>query len=462
MARARKIPMSNLELLNLWAKSSPFKRLEQHLRETALVAEILLTKSAFAANLNRLCESLNVDSDETVRLTKYLVYLHDIGKAHPLFQCNECCNEAYIFFQAHPEYRYPVNISGYRHEIGSADIMRKVWGNSGKYDRATSQTFSSILAIHHQGRSQSSIGLFDEDDEWEYASEWVGLQESIAEDAEKLFSPPEISVKRMKHVDSACMVITAFIIMADWIASGDYLCISSEANSDEDIQGAVLHFLKDAALDGSLRTLPIAFTDLWPQIPRDSLRPVQAELEQFLSSGERMPLALIIEAPMGEGKTEAGICGAVKMGNYWGKNGLYIALPTAATANQMVDRVNVLLESHGISKARMIHSTAWLRQEVDFHLEDVQTLSAAEKWMMPNKRGLLAQYAVGTIDQSLMAALRIKYGVLRLLGLSSKVLIIDEVHAYDAYMSDILLKLLAWCRALYIPVVLLSATLPSE
>jgi len=59
-----------------------------------------------------------------------------------------------------------------------------------------------------------------------------------------------------------------------------------------------------------------------------------------------------------------------------------------------------------------------------------------------------------------MASLKAKYGILRLLGLSSKVLIIDEIHAYDAYMSEIIELLLKWCKALKISVVLLSATLP--
>ncbi|WP_125115012.1 hypothetical protein [Agathobaculum sp. Marseille-P7918] len=54
----------------------------------------------------------------------------------------------------------------------------------------------------------------------------------------------------------------------------------------------------------------------------------------------------------------------------------------------------------------------------------------------------------------------VKYGVLRLMGLSGKVRVIDELHAYDAYMSQILHRLLQWCKALEIPVVLLSATLP--
>ena len=69
-------------------------------------------------------------------------------------------------------------------------------------------------------------------------------------------------------------------------------------------------------------------------------------------------------------------------------------------------------------------------------------------WFRPSKRALLAPEAVGTIDQALMAALHVKYGFFRLFALSHKILIIDEAHAYDAYMTTILQRLLAWCHDL--------------
>ena len=62
----------------------------------------------------------------------------------------------------------------------------------------------------------------------------------------------------------------------------------------------------------------------------------------------------------------------------------------------------------------------------------------------------------------MMAAMPIRYGCLRMLGLMGKVLVIDEIHAYDAYMSEIIERLLEWCHALRIPVVLLSATLTTQ
>ena len=61
-----------------------------------------------------------------------------------------------------------------------------------------------------------------------------------------------------------------------------------------------------------------------------------------------------------------------------------------------------------------------------------------------------------------MAVLQTKHVFVRLFGLAHKTVIIDEVHAYDAYMSTLLERLLEWLAALGSPVILLSATLPAE
>ena len=138
-----------------------------------------------------------------------------------------------------------------------------------------------------------------------------------------------------------------------------------------------------------------------------------------------------------------------------------MGLPTAATSNQMLGRVRGLLEMHQLGDVRLLHSMAWLVDDKtptqqQFNVEDVQSV---EDWLRPLRRGLLSENAVGTVDQAMAAALRIKYGFLRLIGLAQKVLIIDEIHAYDIYMSTIIARLLEWCHVLDIPVIMLSATL---
>ena len=56
--------------------------------------------------------------------------------------------------------------------------------------------------------------------------------------------------------------------------------------------------------------------------------------------------------------------------------------------------------------------------------------------------------------------MNVKHVGLRMTGLVGKVLIIDEVHAYDTYMTTIIERLLRWLSSMNTSVILLSATLP--
>src|SRR5207247_1654558 len=61
----------------------------------------------------------------------------------------------------------------------------------------------------------------------------------------------------------------------------------------------------------------------------------------------------------------------------------------------------------------------------------------ASTWFTARKRGLLAPFAVGTVDQALLAALVTRHVFVRLFGLAGKVVVLDEVHAFDVYMSTL-------------------------
>ena len=86
----------------------------------------------------------------------------------------------------------------------------------------------------------------------------------------------------------------------------------------------------------------------------------------------------------------------------------------------------------------------------------------ADGWFTYRNRGLLAPFGVGTVDQILLGVLPNRFFLLRLVGLTQKVVIVDEVHAYDTYMSDLLDRCLEWLAAAGTSVIVLSATLPTN
>src|SRR5690606_8403798 len=114
---------------------------------------------------------------------------------------------------------------------------------------------------------------------------------------------------------------------------------------------------------------------------------------------------------------------------------------------------------------RLLHSQAQWRIRPDeqrpANLEDDDTAHVL-RWFMPKKRGLLVPFAVGTVDQALLGVLLTRHFFVRLFGLGHKVVIFDEVHAYDTYMSTLFERLLEWLSAIGTSVIILSATLPER
>ena len=197
------------------------------------------------------------------------------------------------------------------------------------------------------------------------------------------------------------------------------------------------------------------------------------------------PQLFILEDVTGAGKTEAALVLTHRLLSAGLADGLYVALPTMATANAMYQRLGEvyrrfyensalpsLILAHGardlsdaFRKSVMLseNEAADLNYE-DGHKEQDQELSATaycNAWLADNRKtALLAVVCVFTLYQALLAVLPARHQSLRLLGLGRKVLLVDEVHAYDSYMQRLLDALLEMHARQGGSVILLSATLP--
>ena len=184
----------------------------------------------------------------------------------------------------------------------------------------------------------------------------------------------------------------------------------------------------------------------------------------------------VIEDETGSGKTEAALIHFFRLFEQGAVDGLYFALPTRAAAVQIHARIQKFLARLWGDAAPLVvlavpgyidatgkvpdsgeggTALQGLPPETGRWHEEPDQPWAAER----PKRYLAAFIAVGTIDQALMGALRIKHAPLRSASLMRSLLVVDEVHSSDDYMRVVLGNLLDQHIAAGGHALLLSATL---
>jgi CRISPR-associated endonuclease/helicase Cas3 len=182
------------------------------------------------------------------------------------------------------------------------------------------------------------------------------------------------------------------------------------------------------------------------------------------------PTLYIVEDSTGAGKTEAALILAHRLIASGRASGVYFALPTMATANALYARFAKAYLNFFAAGSRPSLVLAHAARDLDprfteglFYGSDATTGAEAEcsAWIADNRRrSFLAQVGVGTVDQALLAVLPSRFQSLRLAGLMQRVLVVDEAHAYDAYMGQEIEGLLSAHAQLGGSAVVLSATLP--
>ncbi len=441
-----------------------YQSLVTHMVVAGIAAQGVFDKVISAGEKKLLGRLLHLTMPELRKFVGYLVAVHDVGKAEITFQSYDLLTAAQIKEQAD---LIDVELDRVRHEITSAAYLNYIWRKE-KEHRRPAKTFSDIEGAHHQGKT--GVGNFTEQ------PGWLELQMECDYLMRKVFlGRTKVDLPNFKREDQGTIaaLLLGIVVWSDWIASSKrfesvdskVLGISEadgvvRARTKTRIRKMVLSFIKDCGLTHERVEWPDTFCGIWKNFSRSGRRQLQIDVEDIMkkASKKRKKISLmLIEAPPGEGKTEAGLYVAAQMAKQWNKNGFYMAMPTSATATQNIKRMRTMVDLKKIpAYVRLMHSTA----AIDAPDQDLTGKDEVAKFLQPNRRGMMSQFGAGTIDQAMLAATIANYSCIRLLGLSNKALIVDEVHSYDAYMDKIIVRLLEWCKALEIPVVLMSATLP--
>lgn len=498
------LPVTEEQQLFFWGKTcrqeddpeyfaSRYHPLLFHLLDVAHTALELWDKVLPDAFKKRIANALKCDTEAARTTVGFLAGVHDLGKAMPDFQFREDTPLDWLrerlrrlgFSESQRPENKPhsyVTTKELRQFLREPDFF---WRDK---DNESNRVFAHITGAHHGTFPSSEYGSWDErvvgDAKWREARRALlySLRAALCPE----FNFP---IRWNECAIGAVPQLAGFISVADWIGSSRLFAPEGHREHTRtpeliEYKPKSINRAEQALQEFGWTTTPRPrgtrpdFAQFWGFAP-NALQ--EAVIEQTQSVAEQTPdvltpFFLLIEAPMGIGKTEAALWASDAAQVAGINNGFYVALPTQATSNAMYERVKKFLskryQNESAVHLQLVHSHAALSDEIKVVFKGLiyddaegtpeEASVVAASWFCGAKRPLLAPFGVGTIDQSLLAALQTRHWFVRLFGLAGKVVIFDEVHAYDTYMSHLLATLLGWLREIGCSVIMLSATLPTS
>ncbi|GAA4607775.1 CRISPR-associated helicase/endonuclease Cas3 [Actinoallomurus liliacearum] len=417
-----------------------------------------------------------------------LAGLHDLGKLSPAFQALRVDlaerllgPEAAGDLRRLPQER-AAERTDTRHGVLTAAFLTDLLREWGARPQEALQ-ISSILGGHHgivPGAGEIRQGRNRKGDSG--TRQWPGWRRELVGEYVRLLGLPDpasLPWVEVRPEAGALVSLAGLTSVSDWIASD----LRKDDFAGENVDLAAYLVVASERIRRAIHKLgwipwqpppSTGFTALFPEV--DTVRPVQAAVERLV---DRMagPGIVVVEAPTGEGKTKAALQAAAMFVHKLGLVGMYVAMPTKATSRRMLEEAQELVDHSPVPlRVRLLQGadddqTAAERvveageaeplDLIDVNRDGPDETAGSEREWFTRKKGLIFPVGVGTVDQVLRTAIRTWHGFVGLAGVSGKVVVIDEVHAYDTYMSMLLDRLLAWLGRLGVPVILLSATLPS-
>jgi CRISPR-associated endonuclease/helicase Cas3 len=313
----------------------------------------------------------------------------------------------------------------------------------------------------------------------------IGAAGALVKEVLAVIAPPPLPRLAPAARQRLAWFLAGLAVAADWLGSGRRwfppVAAAKHTNLHRYWHETAVPRAHQAAAEARLLPSPAApvagISYIFPEL--NEPRPVQMWAESVvLPDG---PVLVTIEDATGSGKTEAALLLAHRLMAAGKGDGLFFALPTMATADAMYARLEhayqrlfapgerpSLVLAHGQRALHPGFTASILDGAADPQRDPKepadQTAGAqCAAWIADDRRkSFLAEIGVGTIDQAIMAVLPTRHAPLRLLGLSQRVLLVDEAHAYDAYMTEELQRLLAFHASLGGSAIVLSATLAAK
>jgi CRISPR-associated endonuclease/helicase Cas3 len=429
-----------------------------HCRDVAAIFVGLLRLEGIRKRLARLAK-VDIFHDVWIERLGWFVFLHDLGKVNTGFQARRDPNA--------PRVGHIAPIAGASEEIFarlSPERLMK-WGEQ----TLLSEFFIAVLSHHGKPwvptQDKNEVAKFWK--YWERKADYDPLKEveALRLVADAMFSgaltdggPP------LPLTNSLIHALAGLTMLADWIASSDW----PNSPSGHVVESWAEGWLSRIGIDPAhwrkaLSDEPVDFERAFGFAPR----PAQAAF--FNVEG---PFA-ILESETGSGKTEAALWRFVERFRAGRVDGLYFALPTRTAAVQLFSRVDKLSRAlwPTCPPSCVLAVPGYLDEGGEGVLPNAADgldqvegdARGAPVWATEHpKRYFSALISVGTIDQALLATLRVKHAHMRGAALMRHMLVVDEVHASDAYMSGVLGQLLRAHRAAGGEAALLSATLGAE
>jgi len=452
-----------------------------HMMDVGYVAEEWLRLSPWI--MNRFLQlAPGIDGEMLRRIIVTIVALHDLGKVHRSFQSKS--EEGWKTGYGRAGYeRKGDGGQGFDHGLSTARIIAQLAMNK------SPEWMPYIAAINAVAAHHGTLYLVSQVCG---GAELTGYDERMAramiEAITMLFDMPKQApdaVDVLQHVPFL-MLLAGFASVADWFGSQSEVYSFHPVSNFSDAQnylamlrgsGRAERQLCEAGLLSQFDHQQHDFASLFSF---EHPHPLQRRAEQVPFGDAPGSEMVVVEAPMGMGKTEIALYLAARAIGSGHAGGIYFALPTQASSNALFERVEkfagkIVMEGGEISLAlahggrrfyepyrQLLEQFERSRERIGAYRDVLAAPSEviAPAWMQSSKRTLLAAVGVGTIDQAMLGAIAVKHAFVRLFALAGKVVIFDEIHAYDAYMNELIFHLLRWLNVLGAKVILLSATLP--